>query len=378
MKHSVDFAVLRGGVIGSATAYMLSKSGRSTALIEQFEIGHNRGSSHGESRITRLSYDHPVYVKMAKRTFELWAEVEKDAATQLYFPTGGIDIGPPGDSRLEACKSSMDSEGVPYEEIDRAEILRRYPQFNLKDNACGVVQETTGILSASLCVNTLSSLATKHGTLMLTNTEVRKVTMSGGKVLLESESCSVEANHLIICAGSWSGPLLQTLGVSIPLVVSLEQWAFFAAERQEDFMPGKFPIFIQYDGVGSGGIGWYGFPIFGQPGVKTSVHRSGPPTTAQTRSFEPDAARLADLQARMKTIIPGAAGEIFSAGTCLYTNTPDHHFVIDCLPGHSNVVFFTGCSGHAFKFAPVIAEMMINLLEKKTTPPELFSLSRCT
>lgn len=378
MKTRVEYAVLGGGIIGSATAYLLAREGKSVALVEQFNIGHNRGSSHGESRITRLSYDHPVYIRMAKRTFQLWSEIEAESRQQLYFPTGGIDIGFPDDPRIEQCRTSMDAENVPYEELDRAEILRRFPQFSLGADAYALVQESTGILSASLCVQTLADLAVARGAIALPHTTVNGIEFQNDHVILQGEQMTVAADNLLVCAGAWAGPLLHKLGISIPLTVTLEQWAFFAPEHPDDYMPGRFPIFIQYDGAGSGGIGWYGFPIFGAPGVKTAVHRSGPATTAEGRTFEPDAANLATLQSRMKAILPGAAGDIIQTGTCLYTNTPDHHFVIDLLPNRPNVAFFTGCSGHAFKFAPVIAEMLIGLLQGRepSVPMAMFNASR--
>ncbi len=368
MKHTVEYAVLGAGVVGSSTAYLLARAGYSTALVERFDIGHVRGSSHGESRITRVSYDQPIYIQMAKRTFDLWFEVEKESGAQLYLRTGSLDIGIPGDSRLEACRTSMDSEKVEYAVLDRAEIARQYPQFNLRSDALALWQQQTGILSASLCVQTLAGLAASNGTHLFANTRVNRIAFTNDKILLEADECSIEASHLIICAGSWAGPLLRTLGLELSLTVTQEQWAFFEPLDADDFLPGKFPIFIEYYGVGSGGIGWYGLPVFGKAGVKTAIHRSGNVTTADDRTFEADPERLAELRVRMEELLPRAAGEIISVGTCLYTNSADHNFVIDFLPGHSNVVLFTGCSGHAFKFGPVIGETLINLLQHKSVP----------
>lgn len=378
MKVDVEYAVLGSGVVGSAAAYLLARSKKSTALIEQFQPGHNRGSSHGESRITRLSYDHPLYIRMARRTFELWNEIESECDKRLYLKTGGIDIGVKGDTRIEACRASMDAENVPYDLLDRQEIINRFPQFNLQGDSYGLVQTETGILSATLCVESLAALAEKHGAQLLKDTAVNRVTISGDKVILQSEGVEVRASYLIICAGSWSGPLLARLGLDLPLTVTQEQWAFFSPIEPELFEPGRFPVFIAYNGVGSGGIGWYGFPIFGQPGVKTSIHASGNPTTAATRSFEPDSILLSRLKELVGELLPDAAGEIISTSTCLYTNTPDKHFVVDLLPGASNVALFTGCSGHAFKFGPVLAEQLISLVSGGGLPTgwELFNCRR--
>ena len=183
---------------------------------------------------------------------------------------------------------------------------------------------------------------------------------------------------LVITAGGWAGPLLQGLGVKLPLEVTQEQYAYFRPLKPELFRPDRFPVFIHYGGVGSGGIGWYGFPQFGFDGVKSSIHKTGKIVTAEKRDFQVDEVQLEQLAELMTELLPDAAGEIVHSNTCLYTNTPDTHFVIDHLPGRENAVFFTGCSGHAFKFGMVLAEMLISLLNKENAivPLDMFSCKR--
>jgi monomeric sarcosine oxidase len=378
MSEDYEYCVLGGGVIGSAAAYLLARSGASVVLVEQFELGHERGSSHGESRITRYSYDHPYYVRMAKRAYPLWDEIMQESGEKLFLKTGGLDLDEENGERIAACISSMSAEKVKHEVLDAREIRRRFPQFHIPDHTQGLWQDDTGILSAALCVGTLQKLAEKHGARLKANTAVTRIEYDGKGARIFTKSGTIKTKKLILCAGGWMGPLLHGLGVKLPLQVTQEQYAFFQPHKPEAFAVGKFPVFIHYGGAGSGGIGWYGFPVFGKDGVKSSIHKTGKPVTADTRDFKPDEQKLEQLHELMRELLPDAAGKIIHTATCLYTNTPDTHFVIDHLPGRDNAVFFSGCSGHSFKFSAVIAEMLIDMVNKKQplVPMDLFCASR--
>lgn len=381
MVNEFEFCVIGAGVIGSAASYLLARSGHSVVTFEQYELGHEKGSSHGESRITRYSYDHPHYVEMAKRAYVLWDEViAESGGEKLFLKTGGIDLDENGGLKLSALISSLQQCKIEFETLDTCEIRKRFPQFQIPDQTQGLYQSEAGILDAGLCVKTLQKLAQKHGAVLNANTPIVKIEFEKKSVIVSTASARFKAKKLIICAGAWMGPLLRGLGLNLPLNVTQEQYAFFDPLKPAEFEPGKFPVFIHYGGVGSGGIGWYGFPIFGKAGVKSSVHHTGKSVTADKRDFHADRSKLEDLHARMRQLLPDAAGEIIHTATCLYTNSPDTHFIIDHLPGRDNAVFFTGCSGHSFKFGAVIAEMLIDLLHNRPTivPLELFSSKRFT
>lgn len=381
MVSDFEFCVIGAGVVGSAASYMLAREGHSVVTFEQFELGHEKGSSHGESRITRYSYDHPYYVEMAKRAYILWDEIIRESGEdKLFLKTGGIDLDEDGGQKLSSLISSLEQCKVGFETLDAFEVRKRFPQFQIPGHTKGLYQEDTGILNAALCVRTMQKLATKHGAVLHANTAVVKIEFEKKSVLISTPAGKFKAKKLILCAGAWMGPLLRGLGVSLPLNVTQEQYAFFQPLKASEFQPGKFPVFIHYGGIGSGGIGWYGFPIFGRDGVKSSVHHTGKSVSADKRDFVADTAKLADLHKRMRELLPDAAGEIFHTATCLYTNSPDTHFVIDKLSGRDNVVFFTGCSGHSFKFGAVIAEILIKMLQQGETlvPLDLFSSKRFT
>ncbi|MBY0356895.1 MAG: N-methyl-L-tryptophan oxidase [Candidatus Obscuribacterales bacterium] len=381
MVESTEYIVLGAGAVGSAAAYYLGREGKATTLVEQFELGHERGSSHGESRIIRYVYEMPVYVRMAAEAYLLWSELEQEACEKLYLKTGGLDLALASSPELVACRDSLKISGISFELMESAEISRRFPQFVVEPGSLGLYQEDSGILPASLSVETLQKLCRQHDVEIKTAWTVESIELEGGKVTIKGPSGILQGKHLVICAGSWSGPLLSRLGLNLPLVVSQEQYAFFAAKNANAFLPGKFPVFIQRsNSTAAGGIGWYGFPLFGRDGVKSAMHQTGVITTAQDRDFKVEKERLAMLQERMEALLPEAAGPILHSATCLYTNTPDQNFVIDHLPGYDNVVFFAGCSGHAFKFAPWIGKSLADRLQNKCQKdPEaeaLFSASR--
>lgn len=372
MKESFEYVVLGGGVIGCAAAYHVARAGKDVLLVDQFEVGHNRGSSHGNSRIIRLSYDHPDYVRLAKSAYKEWAELEDIAGQKLITVCGGIDMAPPDDEGLRACSASMDAVGVPYERWSAPEIMRRYPQFQIPEHFVGLFQQQSGIVNADLAVKTLYEAALRFGLQTSMNTKVE--TIEG--TTLQTTNGKITCSKLIVTPGAWAQPLLKKIGLELPLRVTKEQWAFFKPDDPSQFQPEKFPVFLFYGGTGSGGIGFYGFPMFGLPGVKAAFHESGAETTADGRDFEVDPVILKQLADEMAQIVPGAGREVIHAGTCLYTITPDHHFIIDKL--NDNIVVGAGFSGHGFKFAITVGKMLFELAERGSTnePTSLFSLSR--
>jgi len=184
---------------------------------------------------------------------------------------------------------------------------------------------------------------------------------------------------LIISAGPWAGPLLATPGVLLPVAVTLKQYAFFHAQTPEKFQPDRLPVFIHYGNpAGSQRVDYYGFPIFGHTGVKVGEHHAGPIATADTRTFEVDAQRLQRLSDYVRTTLPATNGEVLQAATCLYTNTPDQHFIIDRLSAYPHVVLAAGFSGHGFKFAILVGRILADLATRGNThyPIDLFTLRR--
>jgi sarcosine oxidase len=379
MFSDFEYLIIGAGGMGSAAAYHLARDGRSVLLLEQFEIGHTRGSSHGESRIIRLSYDHPAYVRLAQAAYALWAELEQDANQTLVQLTGGLDLSAPYNPAFEACIASLSTLHIRRELLTADEIHRRFPVFRVADKTIGVYQADAGILPASQCVQAMIDRAIHYGAVVIERSPVRSIQIDDDGAEVQTDQAIYRCRKLIICAGPWAAPLLAPLGVALPLAVTQEQYAFFAPQTPEKFQPDRMPVFIQYGyPAGAQRVDYYGFPVFGHTGVKIGEHHAGPIVTADTRTFEVDAERLQRLSDYARVTLPATRGEVLQAATCLYTNTPDQHFIIDRLPAHPHVVLAAGFSGHGFKFAILVGRILADLATRGDTryPLDLFTIKR--
>jgi sarcosine oxidase len=374
--QTTDAIVVGGGVMGCATAYHLARAGRRVVLLEQFGIGHTQGSSHGPSRIIRLAYDSIDYVRLAQAAYRLWRQLEAEAGQQLMLQVGGFDFGVPGALALDGIRATYESADVPFEALDAAEIMRRFPQFNLPEGVIGYYQPDYSLLAADRCVAALAEQARRHGANIHEGEGARQVGVSGGGVEVRTDRATYQADRLILCAGSWTRPLLAQLGLELPLTVLKEQLAYFAAHDPEQFMPGHFPLFIhRYPGTTVLGSG---FPSYGHRGVKLMVDRIGPEVAPDDPDRSIDADRLARLHAYATDLLPGLTGEIVEAVSCRYTMTPDEDFVIDTHPAHPQIVIASPCSGHGFKFGAVIGEILAGLATRGATDHDIarFRLDR--
>ena len=379
MTSDVEYLIIGAGGMGSAAAYHLARDGRSVLLLEQFTIGHTRGSSHGESRIIRLSYDLPIYVQLAQAACGLWTELEQEAGQVLLHRTGGLDLSAPYHPAFEACVASLSALHVRRELLTADEIHRRFPVFRVADKTIGLYQADAGILPASQCVRVMIDRAIHYGAVVIEQAPVRSIQLDDHGAAVKTDQATYHCRKLIICAGAWAGPLLATLGMTLPLTVTQEQYAFFAPPTTAWCQPDRMPVFIHYgDPAGTPRVDYYGFPIFGHAGVKVGEHHAGPIVTADTRSFEVDTERLQHLSDYVRVTLPATRGEVLQAATCLYTNTPDQHFIIDRLPAYPHVAVAAGFSGHGFKFAILVGRILADLATRGNTPYpiDLFTLKR--
>jgi sarcosine oxidase len=354
MTREYDVIVLGLGGIGSAAAYWSAKSGASVLGLEQFEMGHARGSSHDHSRIIRYSYFSPVYVRLAKAAYAAWDDLERDAGEQVVFKTGGLDIRPRnGAIPLEPYAESMRSCGVPVEMLDADAIRARWPAWQIDDAVHGLLQPDGGLVAAQRATAAHQRVAQALGATLKEHVEVRLISVAGGEIEVEAGGERYRAGRLIITAGAWSARALAHFDVRIPLEVTKEQVIYFESRDLESFAFGKFPIWIWMDEPA-----YYGFPAFGEEGaVKITQDAGGKPVDAQTRGFEEDADITARVTGFLKRYLPGALGPVRLVKTCLYTLPPDRDFVIDTLPQHPNVSVAIG-AGHAFKFAGIIGRIL--------------------
>ena len=363
MRLDYEYIVLGLGGIGSAAAYWLARrAGRDVLGLEQFAIGHTRGASHDHSRIIRLSYHTPGYVALARQAYGAWAELERDADERLILRTGGLDFGPrDGAIPLEDYAASMRVAGVPFETLDAAEIMRRWPHFRLDDDIHGLYQAESGIAPAARCNAAHIRVARARGATLREHTPVTALRAVDGEVEVVAGETAYRCRKLIVAADAWTNQALAHVGVRLPLTITQEQVTYFATPHLADFAPERFPIWIWMDDPS-----FYGFPVYGEAGVKVGQDVGGQKVTPDTRTFEPDAAALGRVERFLRRYLPGAHGPIIYTKTCLYTLTPDRDFVIDALPGQPNILAALGAA-HGFKFAALFGKILSELAIDGTT-----------
>lgn len=360
MECAHEVIVVGGGVMGLATAYDLARGGHDVLLLEARGIGHGEGSSHGPSRIIRLTYQSEDYIELARAAFALWETLGDEAGEQLPVPCGGLDFGPPDANHLAALGDAMSLAGVAHEAIDAAEIRRRFPQLNPPEDAIGFYQPDYAILPADSCLRLLAAGARAAGGDLREHEPVLAVTPSGDGVDVRTERATYRASGVVLAVGSWLGPLAAALGLDLPLTVLKEQTSHFEPVDPAQFAPGRFPLFIQrFPGARTFGAG---FPIAaGAPGVKLLIDRFGP----AVEPGDPDRSIESNILARLKRYVAktvrGLTGRVLETSSCRYTLTPDEDFILDTHPEHPQIVIASPCSGHGFKFAPEIGRILAAL-----------------
>lgn len=359
MTNTFDAIVIGAGVMGSATAYHLSKAGKSVLLLEQFEIGHARGSSHGESRIFRFAYDNAEYAKLAMQCKPMWRELEHEAGESLLLDSDQLDLTdePAHHADVHAVANTLNQIGADYELLDAAHIKQRYPQWQLGDAALAVRSPDSGILRATRCVQAMVMQAAQHGATVRECEAVTKIEDAGDEVQVTTRKDVYRGRKLVLAGGAWLNGLLAHIGLSLPLKVTQEQVVYFTPLTNEAmFERGTFPIFIHWRSHDVG----YGFPIIGARGVKIGFHHDH-------YAIDPNSERAPReevtqrLLAYARRYLPAAAGAPFEPTACLYTTPPDEDFVVDVAPAHPNILVSSSCSGHGFKFGIGIGRALADL-----------------
>ena len=357
-----DVVVCGLGVMGSAALYHLARRGQRVLGIDRYPPGHDRGSSHGDTRIIRLAYfEHPSYVPLVRRAYELWREIEAEAARPLLHVTGIAEIGPPDGALVGGTLAAARLHDIPHELLAASELTRRYPAFRLPPHFVGVVQPDGGFVEAEASVQSMLALAQKHGAEIRVGETIRAIEPANAGARVVTDAATIEAGAAIVAAGPWTPSLLRD--AALPLRVTREVLGWFAPKQPASFAPGKFPVFLIESAHGI----HYGFPPRGA-GLKVAKHHHrdeavDPDSYDRTVSAEDEAL----IRAAVADHLPDANGPLVAAKTCLYTVAPDGDFIIDRLPGAASIVVASPCSGHGFKFAPAIGEILADLATGRST-----------
>lgn len=374
-----DAIVLGAGAMGSAAAYYLAKAGQRVLLLEQFEIDHQKGSSYGFSRIIRYSYDDPRYIELAKATYPLWFALEDEAGDQLYIKTGGIDFGTPDEPSLQSTIESVKNASIPHEILTPAEAVQRFPQFRFDDDMTILYQPDSGMLRASLCVRTHIRLAQDHGAIVADQTPVTGLTIHAGSVEVTTPNETISAGKLVITGGAWLKNVLAPTGINLPLYIMRCQPAFFepAGVDPAQYTGENMPVFIYHkDGDLHNAV--YGMASLDGSGVKAAFHGGDHLNDPSEVNYTPDDPTIDRIRSVTRRSIPAIGnGRLKSTRICLYTMTPDTHFIIDHHPQFPHVVIGGGFSGHGFKFSTTIGKILTDLALDGSTPHDI-SLFRAT
>ena len=375
MTH--DVIVIGLGGMGSAAAAHLAARGQRVLGLERFGPAHDRGSSHGGSRIIRQSYfEDPAYVPLLLRAYELWREIEADSGADLMTLTGGLYFGRLDSPTVAGSLRSSRQWDLPHELLDAAEIRRRFPTMTPADDEVGLYEADAGLVRPEATVAAHLALAGQRGADLRFDEPVQDWSTTADGVRVTTAAGTYTAGRLVICPGAWAPELLADLGVPLTVERQVLYW-FRPTGGVEPFAPDRQPIWIH---EGDDGEQLYGFPAIDGPdgGVKVAFFRRGVVCTPETidRDVHPD--EVAYAAERVGRLLPALPGRLLSAATCMYTLTPDHHFVIAPHPAHEQVTVACGFSGHGFKFVPVVGEILADLATTGTTehPIDLFDPRR--
>ena len=360
--------------MGSATLFHLARRGLRVLGLERFDLVHEYGSSHGLTRIIRLAYwEHPTYVALLRRAYELWRELESLAGERLLHITGSVDAGPEDGAIFQGALRSSELHGLAHEVMDGDELHRRYPGYRLPKQIRCLYQPDGGFLLPERCDVAHVEQALALGAEVRCREEVLDWEANGGRVRVRTSRGAYEAGHLVVCAGPWASKLIPALaGLAVP---ERQVLAWLQPTRPDRFRPAVFPVFNLEVEEGR----FYGFPSFLIPGFKLGkYHHRGEQVDPDTvnRNPEPEDEEL--LRAFARRYFPEGEGPTLMLKACMFTNSPDHHFILDRHPAHPEISIAAGFSGHGYKFCSVIGEVMADLVqgERGRHDIEFFRLGR--
>jgi sarcosine oxidase len=368
-----DAIVLGLGGMGSAAAYHLARRGAQTLGLEQFGVAHDQGSSHGGTRIIRRAYyEGSDYVPLVLRASVLWRELEHETGATLYRTTGVLHLGSPDAVSVAGAAAVARAHHIPHEMLTAAEIRNRFTVIHPGAGDVGVLEPDGGILSPEQCVAAHIDLAQRHGAALHFGERAGAWSAGPDGITVRTARGTYQAGRLVITAGPWAAQLLESLHLPLDVRRVVNYW-FEPRDQAEEFR--RMPAVLWEER----GVNAFATPYLAGDGLKCGFHHDfTEPTTPQTIRREVGADEIARIRERITALMPEATGMLRATMTCMYTVTPDRHFIIDRHPGHENVLLACGFSGHGFKFCSVVGEALADLALTGATaqPIGLFTLRR--
>ncbi|WP_055470381.1 N-methyl-L-tryptophan oxidase, partial [Streptomyces pathocidini] len=369
MSPTYDVIVLGLGGMGSAAAHHLAARGARVLGLEKFGPAHNRGSSHGGSRITRQSYfEDPAYVPLLLRAYELYERLERDTGCEVATLCGGVMVGRPDSRTVAGSLLSARRWDLPHEMLDAREVRRRFPTLTPAEDEVALYEARAGLVRPENTVAAHLRLADRDGAeLRFEEPVTRWEALPGGGVRVRTARNTYSAGQLVICPGAWAPRLLTDLGVPFTIERQVMYW-FQPSGGTHAFAPERHPIYIWED---ARAVQIYGFPAIDGPdgGAKVAFFRKGTVCTPETIERTVHDREVAAMAGQVADRLPDLPGRFLTAATCMYSNTPDEHFVIARHPAHpGSVTVACGFSGHGFKFVPVVGEILADLALTGETP----------
>ncbi len=351
-------AVIGLGAMGAATCCQLARRGADVIGFDAFDVPNDRGSSGGESRIIRMCYyEHPDYVPLLQRAYELWHELASESQQPVIEITGGLFIGAPAGELVGGSKRAAEEHGLEHEMLGNVELRRRYPQFAVQDDMAALYEPTGGFIRPELAIAAHADLARRHGARLHANEPVTSWDAEGEQFIVTTAARRVRVDALVVCAGAWTAKFAPEFADS--LRVTRQPLAWVQPKNAATFALGALPIWaLEHD---AGGF-HYGFPILdASKGMKLARHECMAVVDPDHVEHRPLPNDEATVRPFLREFMPEADGPVRHIQVCMYTSSPDGHFIIDRHPHHNRAFIACGFSGHGFKFATVIGEAMADL-----------------
>jgi len=372
--HSFDTIIIGGGAMGGATAWQLAARGQRVLVLDRFRPPHTSGSTHGETRVIREAYfEHPAYVPLVRRAYELWRELERRAGATLLRITGGLMIGPPEGAVVRGARTSAELHHLPHEILEATAVSARFPALRVPASFQAVLEPRAGMLFVEACVEAFLKVAAAQGAVLRFDEPVLSWQPNGSGVEVVTAQGRYLGDRLVISAGAWLAKFVPELATQLRVERQVLHW-FRADPDPALCQPDRLPVhLVEYEP----GRYLYTLPDVGS-GVKTALHHQGETVAAEDVRRDVGANEQEQMAGLVRRFLPQLAAMPHQSVTCLYTNTPDEHFLLDCHPEHANVFVVSPCSGHGFKFASAIGELVADWATQRVSRFDLslFKFSR--